>query len=174
MHAHVEHRTPVTGHAPSVAAEFHSDPSNWLPGDPRPAGPSRWRFDLHAGPLRHEAIVEVGEPRKLQRASRRTVRWWAPVEGGLVEDHSELFPRFSGLLTLRHEADDRTILEIAGDYVPPGGLVGAAADLAAGRAIAKATLHWMAEEIAASIPLARTIETSPAMTERTVGSSRPV
>lgn len=173
MHAHVEHRTPIAGDAPTVAAEFRSDPGNWLPGDPRPAGPHRWRFDLHAGPIHHEAIVEVGEPGPLPNASRRILRWWAPVEEGLVEDHNDLFPRFEGRVTLRHEPDDQVMLEITGDYVPPGGFVGAAADLAAGRVVAKATVQWMAEEIADSLPIAGTVEASLGVAERTVGSPPP-
>jgi hypothetical protein len=172
MHAHVQHRTPVTGDAPALAEEFRSDPGNWLPGEPRPAGPRRWRFDLHAGPVHHEAIVEVGDPFSFPKACRRLLHFWAPVEGGLVEEHSELFPTFEGHLTLRDEGNDTLILDIAGDYVPPGGIVGAAADLAAGRAVAKATLRWMAAEIATNLPIAGTVESSLELAER-IGSTPP-
>ena len=68
---------------------------------------------------------------------------WTPKGGGP-------YPDFDGQLTVRADYDyNAAILELEGEYRPPGGLAGAAFDLALGTRIASQTAHELLGEIAA-------------------------
>lgn len=70
---------------------------------------------------------------------------WTPEDGGP-------YPDFSGELTVRADEDYTTaILELCGEYKPPGGLLGAAFDRALGAKIASATAKSLLAEIAAGM-----------------------
>jgi len=146
MRVHVEHRQHVPGHPDVLMDAFRADPAGWLPAPVRPAGPRRWRLELHAGPAQHEAIVEIGSAGAVPGGSSRTIRWWAPVTDGLVANRSDLIPELFGHMTLHTEAGG-AVLSIAGDYEPPGGALGALADLVLGRRVARSTVQWMASAI---------------------------
>ncbi|HTU82186.1 MAG TPA: hypothetical protein VMF61_08660 [Candidatus Acidoferrales bacterium] len=67
---------------------------------------------------------------------------WTPEGGGP-------YPDFDGTLTVRADEDyHSSVLELRGDYRPPGGIVGAAFDLAVGSKIASATARTLLDEIA--------------------------
>ncbi|HTV73711.1 MAG TPA: hypothetical protein VME66_08420 [Candidatus Acidoferrales bacterium] len=59
---------------------------------------------------------------------------WEPESGGP-------YPTFSGVLCATPESNDQSILTLSGEYVPPGGFVGALFDGAIGTRIAQATAH---------------------------------
>lgn len=147
MHVHLEHLESLPGESAAVFEAFRSDPEHWLPTDVRAAGPHRWRMDLHAGPVRHQAIVEIGPSGGIPDGVRRSIRWWAPNADHIPDHRAALFPSLAGHLTLRRHGRGVT-LAIAGDYDPPGGVVGAMLDVTAGRRVARATVRWLAIEIA--------------------------
>jgi len=66
---------------------------------------------------------------------------WTPIGG--------LYPNFEGEITVRADEDYTTcLLELQGDYRPPGGAIGQAFDAVVGRKIASATARALLEEIA--------------------------
>jgi hypothetical protein len=66
---------------------------------------------------------------------------WTPEGGGP-------YPDFDGELTVRADEDySSAILELRGEYRPPGGVVGAAFDRIAGKRIAAATAQALLREI---------------------------
>jgi hypothetical protein len=66
---------------------------------------------------------------------------WTPEGGGP-------YPDFDGELTVRADEDyTSSILELVGEYRPPGGALGAAFDWVAGRRIASATAQALLREI---------------------------
>ncbi|MBV8488926.1 MAG: hypothetical protein JO199_00250 [Candidatus Eremiobacteraeota bacterium] len=70
---------------------------------------------------------------------------WTPEGGGP-------YPDFDGQLTVRADEDyDTAILELRGEYVPPGGAVGAAFDRAVGSRIATATAKDLLTQIASGM-----------------------
>jgi hypothetical protein len=67
---------------------------------------------------------------------------WSPVGGGP-------YPDFDGQITVRADEDYTScILEIQGEYRPPGGAAGKAFDAVVGRKIASATARALLEQIA--------------------------
>ncbi|HKE36704.1 MAG TPA: hypothetical protein VKB39_04690 [Candidatus Baltobacteraceae bacterium] len=70
---------------------------------------------------------------------------WTPLDGGP-------YPDFDGEITVRADEDYTTcLLEVTGDYRPPGGVLGQAFDALAGHKIAAATATALLEQIAAII-----------------------
>ncbi|MGZ3499587.1 MAG: hypothetical protein ACXVAK_18840 [Vulcanimicrobiaceae bacterium] len=70
---------------------------------------------------------------------------WTPQAGGI-------YPSFEGKLTLRPDEDyGFPILELAGEYAPPLGVVGLAFDAAVGHTIASETARHLLAGIASGI-----------------------
>ena len=70
---------------------------------------------------------------------------WTPEGGGP-------YPEFDGVLTVRADEDyTSAILELQGEYAPPGGAAGKLFDLALGSRIASATAQSLLKEIAVSM-----------------------
>lgn len=70
---------------------------------------------------------------------------WSPVGGGP-------YPDFDGELTVRADEDYTScLLELQGEYRPPGGALGKAFDAVAGRKIASATGKALLETIGAAM-----------------------
>ena len=157
MHAHVECLEPVSGDPAAVFDVFRGDPEHWLPSRARAAGPHRWRLDLHAGLVRHQAIVEIGPSGAIPDGSRRSLGWWAPNVDQMPDRHAGLFPSLTGHLTLRTHEAGRLALAITGDYEPPGGIIGAILDVTAGRRIARATVNRLAQELARGLASATSV-----------------
>jgi hypothetical protein len=63
-------------------------------------------------------------------------------------ENEALFPTFEGRLRLYRVPEGTSRLELAGHYVPPGGVLGRAVDAAAMRAVAQATVEDFVERIA--------------------------
>jgi hypothetical protein len=59
---------------------------------------------------------------------------WQPESGGP-------FPTFSGRLLAKPDGEERSVLALEGQYVPPGGMLGGLFDGALGAWIARATAH---------------------------------
>jgi hypothetical protein len=72
---------------------------------------------------------------------------WTPEGGGP-------YPDFDGALTVRADEDYTTaILELVGEYRPPGGAFGVAFDRAVGSRIAAATAQALLEEIGTNMEM---------------------
>lgn len=70
---------------------------------------------------------------------------WTPKEGGP-------YPDFDGELTVRADEEyDTCVLELRGNYRPPGGLAGKAFDAMVGSRIASATAHELLNSIAREV-----------------------
>jgi hypothetical protein len=62
------------------------------------------------------------------------------------------YPDFDGELTVRSDEDyTSSVLELQGEYLPPGGVAGAVFDAVAGSRIAAATARQLLKEIAAEL-----------------------
>lgn len=67
---------------------------------------------------------------------------WTPEPGGI-------YPSFEGTLSAqRSEIDDATVLELAGEYIPPLGAAGEAFDHLMGRKLTSQTAHDVLENLA--------------------------
>ena len=67
---------------------------------------------------------------------------WSPIGGGP-------YPDFDGEITVRADEDYKTcLLELQGEYRPPGGALGGAFDAVVGNKIAAATARELLEQIA--------------------------
>lgn len=70
---------------------------------------------------------------------------WEPESGGV-------FPSFEGRLSARyHAADEKTILDLDGEYEPPLGTAGAAFDKVLGHRLANDTAHEFLMDLAAEM-----------------------
>ena len=70
---------------------------------------------------------------------------WTPKDGGP-------YPDFDGELTVRADEEyDTCVLELRGNYRPPGGVAGKAFDAIVGSRIASATAHELLNSIAREV-----------------------
>jgi hypothetical protein len=119
-------------------------------------GPANWMPGLYESATGKITELEAGTPfGRLARYARMKVAsaqiekdeivvplTWHSLEG------NALFPTFEGRLRLYRIPDGSNRLELDGHYVPPGGVLGRAADAAAMYAVAQATIEALVERIA--------------------------
>jgi hypothetical protein len=124
------------------------DPGRWLPAPATPLDVGTWRSTLGVGPVSHTAAIRLGEAAMVGAACRRSLTW-EPIRGDL-EQHARNLPDLTGMLAATRGADG-LFLELAGDYVPPGGAVGVRLDAVALHRVAESTAQRFVGEIAARL-----------------------
>ncbi len=106
--------------------------------------PGRWtlRASLAGTDVRKNVVVTFAAGSDPMHFDQPWEVRWTPEGGGP-------YPDFDGTLTVRADEDYNTaILELSGEYTPPGGALGAAFDRALGSRIASATAQSLLEQIA--------------------------
>jgi hypothetical protein len=128
----------------SVWGALLDDPGRWLPLPAVPVDEDAWWINVGVGPVRHRAVVRVGQPTWEREICVRPLSW-EPVRSQL-SDHARGLPDFTGTIGARRE-DDGLFLEVTGGYLPPGGAVGARLDAAALHRVAEGTVRRFANEV---------------------------
>lgn len=150
MHSSVRSFLPVTGVPVRLAAAFRADPDRWLPGARRD-GPRRYATLLHAGALTRAATVTVGDPWRAGKTLWRSLTWEPTTVDGDAGTVDRLLPTLDGELGLHREDGGRVTLVLDARYRPPGGALGAAADAAGLRRIARGTIQRFLEDTSARL-----------------------
>jgi len=141
---------PLDGPALELSAVFCGDPSRWLPGE-QVDGQDVWVLTAHAGSLTRDVRVTVGQPWHVTRTAWRSVDW-EPITGR--DDPSSvtrMLPALDGELGLHVDESGRPTLILDARYLPPGGLLGAAADAVALHRLARLTGQRFLQDVGAGL-----------------------
>ncbi len=133
-------RANVVGELDKLIEALVEGPANWMPG----------MYDLPTGQITQlEADTPLGRLTRYGSAlpQRLPTKWWYRSSGNSLEAEG-VFPAFNGELRLSRLPNGTNQLELNGDYYPPGGIIGRAADAAAMYAVAQATLQDFVQSIA--------------------------
>ena len=158
---------PLDGPADALVRAFAADPSVWLP-DARAHAEDAWRLPVHAGSWSRDVIARLGTPWHASRTTWRGLSW-EPVAGGSdTASLTRILPPLQGELGVHVDTTERATLILDARYLPPGGLIGAAADAVALHRLARMTGERLLRDIGRGLVLAATAST-PAVT----GPGRP-
>lgn len=103
------------------------------------------RIRLRAAPLEKDVLVTYTASEDPMHFDQPWIIRWTPAGGGP-------YPDFAGTLTVRADEDYTTcVLELRGEYVPPGGVAGAAFDAVVGSRVASATAREFLRALGAQI-----------------------
>jgi hypothetical protein len=137
---------PLEGPAVALSAAFATDPGEWLP-DATPDADGTWMLSVHAGSLTRRVRATIGQPWHVTRTSWRSVSW-EPIS--VTEDQtsvSRMLPLLDGELGIHVDESGRATLVLDARYLPPGGLLGAAADAVALHRLARQTGQRFLEDV---------------------------
>lgn len=140
---------PVDGahHAIDLAA----DPSSWLPGDSRPAGPGRWSVPLHAAGMSRTVRCELGPPVERRGGTWRTITWEPTSEPGDALPFELVLPTFEGEIGVHRGDGDGVTLVLHGSYEVPLGPVGQAVDAMVLGRVARASVVRLLADIVSAV-----------------------
>ena len=141
---------PISGEPATLVEAFEGDPGRWLP-DSRRDGPSHWVAPVRAGTLRHPVRVEVGDSWRSGTTVWRRLAWEPTTpegEAGLIE---RALPSLESEVGLHRQQDGCCTLVVDAWYDPPGGAIGAAADVVALRRVARRTVDTFLQAVAARL-----------------------
>ena len=147
-------RRTITTAVPLPPGDEHGevlrgDPGLWLPGA-RPQGLACWSVELAALNWTRPVLVEVGETVETGAGPSRRLEWYpVTLEGDLVAGDRWL-PGFEGDLRLVGGSDAPS-LALIGEALLPFGLLGAAIDAVALRAVADRSLDDLLRRIAVGL-----------------------
>jgi hypothetical protein len=127
-----------------VWAAILDDPGRWLPLPAEPVDEAAWSTTVGVGPVRHRAVIRLGEPSWGRDTCTRSLAW-EPVRSDL-DEHARGLPDFTGTLAVPRTGEG-LFLEVTGSYEPPGGAVGARLDAAAMHRVAEGTVRRFANEV---------------------------
>lgn len=165
--AHVEVTAPLPIAANSVTRVFRGEAGRWLPepAERRP-GLGLWLLYPGTGPVGVAVDARLGEAWVDGTTTWRLLSW--EPSGGWSAEH---LPAFDGDVGVRALPDATTALVLRGEYRPPHGLVGAAADRLVLHRVATATaqgfLHAMGQRLALACPPTSVAGPATAPTTRT-------
>jgi len=137
---------PLEGPAVALSSAFAVDPGAWLPEATTDAD-GAWLFSVHAGSLTRRVRATIGQPWHATRTSWRSVSW-EPLY--VTEDQtsvSRMLPPLDGELGIHVDESGRATLVLDARYLPPGGLLGAAADAVALHRLARQTGQRFLEDV---------------------------
>jgi hypothetical protein len=133
----------VSGEYDKLCDALMEGPQNWMPGmyESATGKITQLEADTPIGRLARYARMNVGAPR-LDRQRVVVPITWRSLEA------EPLFPAFTGNIRLKQIPDGLNVLQIDGNYEPPGGPLGRATDAAVMAAIAKETINDLVERVA--------------------------
>jgi len=137
---------PLEGDAQRLAAAFAEDPSGWLP-EGRPDAEGGWVLSVHAGSMSREVRARLGHPWSVTRTTWRSLTW-EPIAGSADSASvSRVLPPLDGELGLHVDESGRATLILDARYLPPGGILGAAADAVALHRFARQTGQRLLQDV---------------------------
>jgi hypothetical protein len=137
---------PLEGPALELSAAFSADPLTWLPGA-RPTDDDAVLLTVHAGTLERQVRARFGRPWHVTRTSWRSLAW-EPVS--VTADATSVrrsLPPLDGELGIHVDESGRATLVLDARYLPPGGILGAAADAVALHRLARQTGQRFLEDV---------------------------
>lgn len=150
---------------------FVSDPSRWLPLPATVLGGVGWRSTVHGGPLLQAVRVRLWLARDLPDAFSRHIIWEPGRHDRALARRA--MPTLHGQLRLEHQHPSGAVLELDGNYRPPGGRAGDLLDVVALRRIADTTVERFLEEIADRMTAAAALTGRPACEEVAAPAAPP-
>jgi len=140
---------PLEGDPDALDAAFRRDPARWLPAA-RPHAEGGWVLRVRAGSLERDVHATLGEPWHVTRTSWRALSW-EPLAGDGDAGVSRILPPLDGELGLHVDESGRATLVLDARYLPPGGILGAAADAVALHRLARLTGQRLLQDIGAGL-----------------------
>jgi hypothetical protein len=141
---------PLDGSADALVSLFAGDPGGWLPdAAPRPDG--GWLMTVHGASWSREVQAVLGEPWSVTRTTWRSLSWEPVNLAGDSATVNRMLPPLDGELGIHTDESGRATLILDARYLPPGGLLGAAADAVALHRLARRTGQRLLQDIGASL-----------------------
>ena len=140
----------VHGEPWPIIERFVDRPRSFLPPPAHRLRDGRWRTGVHAGRLRHEVVIAVGDVVTEADGWARPIDW-TPTRGAIHRRvGNALLPNFSGRVALRQRGE-ACVVEIVGSYRPPLGRVGRFLDAWRLHGVAQRTVEQVADELASRL-----------------------
>lgn len=136
---------PLEGPAAALSDAFTRDPDRWLVGAEHD-DTGRLLLSVHAGSLTRTVRAHLGEPWHVTRTAWRSLSW-EPLGGGDEATVNRFLPALDGELGVHVDTSGRATLVLDARYLPPGGLLGAAADAVALNRLARQTGQRFLEDV---------------------------
>jgi len=141
---------PLDGPADALVAAFTGDAAAWLPdATPRPDG--GWLLSVHGGSWSRDVHAVLGEPWTVTRSTWRSLSWEPLNVTGDSATVTRMLPPLDGELGIHVDGSGRATLIVDARYLPPGGLLGAAADAVALNRLARRTGQRLLQDIGAGL-----------------------
>lgn len=146
---------PLDGDAAALVAAFSSDPRAWLPtARRRPEG--GWRMTVHGASWSREVHAMIGQAWTVTRTTWRSLSWEPVNVSGDAAMLDRMLPPLDGELGIHVDESGRATLVLDARYLPPGGLLGAAADAVALHRLARRTGRRLLQDIGTGLQAAAT------------------
>jgi len=129
---------PLEGPALALAAAFSTDPLTWLPGAAS-GDDGTVLLTVHAGTLERQVRARFGRPWHVTRSSWRSLSWEPVTVTPEATSVRRSLPPLDGELGIHVDGSGRATLVLDARYLPPGGIIGAAADAVALHRLARQT-----------------------------------
>jgi hypothetical protein len=141
---------PLDGPADAFVTIFAGDPARWLP-DAEARPDAGWLLRVHGATWSREVHAALGEPWSVTRTTWRSLSWEPVSLAGDTTTVNRMLPPLDGELGIHVDESGRATLILDARYLPPGGLLGAAADAVALHRLARRTGQRLLQDIAASL-----------------------
>jgi hypothetical protein len=161
---------PLDGDADALVATFATDPHAWLPDSQRRLD-GGWRMTVHGASWSREVHAIVGQPWSVTRTTWRSLSWEPVNLAGDAATVSRMLPPLDGELGIHVDESGRATLILDARYLPPGGLLGAAADAVALHRLARRTGQRLLQDIGAGLQHAATVSPSEVSTPDHAGAT---
>lgn len=137
---------PLDGDAAALVAAFSSDPRAWLPEAERRLD-GRWRMTVHGASWSREVHATLRQPWTVTRTTWRSLSWEPVSVSGDAATLNRMLPPLDGELGIHVDGTGHVTLILDARYLPPGGLLGAAADAVALHRLARRTGQRLLQDI---------------------------
>ncbi len=141
---------PLDGPADALVTAFAGDPADWLP-DARSRPSGGWLMTVHGASWSREVHAVLGEPWGVTRTTWRALSWEPVSLIGATTTVNRMLPPLDGELGIHVDGSGRTTLILDARYLPPGGLLGAAADTVALHRLARRTGQRLLQDVGAGL-----------------------
>jgi hypothetical protein len=141
---------PLDGSPDRLVATFAGDPATWLP-DAELLPDGGWRMTVHGASWSREVRAVLGAPWTVTRTTWRSLTWEPMNVTGESTTVNRMLPPLDGELGVHVDESGRATLIVDARYLPPGGMLGAAADAVALNRLARGTGQRLLQDIGASL-----------------------
>jgi hypothetical protein len=141
---------PLDGPAGALVTAFTGDPAGWLP-DAEERPDAVWLMTVHGASRSREVHAALGAPWSVTRTTWRSLSWEPVSLAGDTATVNRMLPPLDGELGIHVDESGRATLILDARYLPPGGLLGAAADAVALHRLARRTGQRLLQDIGANL-----------------------